>query len=293
MLTARNQRYRIAAAAAAMAWLVLAGGEVIDAVHLFGADASGRFTASAVLYIAAHVVGAGGWLLVAVAFADEVDWWLLRLGAIVVGTGYAVYFAGWLTQLIGVFADVHDGNVRDYYIASAIGPLLFAAGAFVAAAGLGERQRGAPRARALWLGAIALAVGSVAVTVGLLYVQSFYSAFHAANEVSIGALVAAVGTFLTAVAGLVFVRGARRPLAAREYGVTTAGAVAVVGTVVIAAGEALTAVAYLRDGGAAWQQVVAWLAVASRLVLAAAFIALALGAREAWRRSRLDLSGAA
>jgi hypothetical protein len=293
MLAARNRHYRIAASAAAVGWLFLAGLGIVDAVHLFGETVRGGYTASAVLVVVADLVAIFGWLLIAAAFGREIDWWRLRLGAIVVASAYAVYFVGWIARLLAVFADTRDGDYRGYYLAAGIGALLFAVGAFVAATGLGEAQRGAPRASRLWLGAILVVVASVASAAGELYLQSFYSANHAVHEATIGTLVAAVGTFLTAVAGVVFVRGVKRPFAAREATVAAAGAVAVAATVLIAAGEALIALAYARHGGLGWQQAVSWLAVASRLFVVAAFAALALGARAARGGSALEAGGAA
>ncbi|MCW2980965.1 MAG: hypothetical protein JWO14_2692 [Solirubrobacterales bacterium] len=166
-----------------------------------------------------------------------------------------------------------------YYVVGAIGTVVFAVGACVVAAGLGEGQRGAPRVSRLWLGAILLVVASLAVTISELYLHTFYSANDAVYEATIGTLVAAVGTFFTAVAGVVFVRGVKRPFAARERSVAAAGAIAVAATLLVAAGEALTALAYSRHGDAGWQATVTWLAVASRLFFASAFAALALGAR--------------
>jgi hypothetical protein len=292
MLAARNRRYRIAAASAAAAWVVLAGLELIEAIHLFGESVPGGYTAGDVLFLVAHLVGACGWLLLAAGFDREVDWWRLRLGATVLATAYVVYFAGWVAALLAVFADTHIGDYRGYYLATTIGALVFAAGVCAAATGLGESQRGAPRASRLWLGAILVAVASVAVTVGLLCLQSFYSDYHAVHEATIGTLIAAVGTFLTAIAGAVFVRGAKRPFAAREGGVAAAGAIAIVATVLIGAGEAVIALGYSRHGGAGWQGLVAWLAVASRVFFVAAFVALTLGAREARGGSALDAGGA-
>jgi hypothetical protein len=293
VLAARNRYFRIAASAAAVGWLLLAVLGIIDAVHIFGETVRGGYTASYVLVVVADLVAIFGWLLVAAAFGREVDWWRLRLGAVIVATAYAVYFIGWIAHLLAVFADTHDGDYRGYYLAGGIGALLFAVGAFVVAAGLGEGQRGTPRASRLWLGAILVVVASVATAAGELYLQSFYSANHAVHEATIGTLVTAVGAFLTAVAGVVFVRRAKRPFAAREVAVAAAGAVAVVATVVIAAGEALIALAYSHHGGLGWQQVVSWLAVASRLFVVAGFTALALGAHKVRGGSVLDAGGAA
>ncbi len=293
MLAARNRHYRVAAAAAGISWLLLAVFKVIELTHLAGLTVRGGYIGSAAVFVAVYLVGACGWLLIAAAFGSEIDWWRLRLGAVVVAGAYVLYIVAWLERLLAVFSETHDGDYRGYYLASAIATSLIAAGSCVAASGLGERRRGAPRASRLWLGAILLVAAYAAITVGALCLQSFYADYHAVHEATIGMLVVAVGAFVTALAGSVFVRGVKRPFAAREASVATAGAVAVVGTALVAAGEALLAVGYSRHGGLGWQQTIAWLAVAARLSLVAAFVALTLGARAARDGSDLDVGGAA
>ncbi|HEX3363030.1 MAG TPA: hypothetical protein VHS74_18700 [Solirubrobacterales bacterium] len=292
MLAARNRYFRVAAASAGAALLFLAAFAVIEVIELSGETVRGGYTAGAAIFAAAYLVGACGWFVLAAAFEREIDWRRLRLGATVVAASYVLTVPGWIERMIAVFADYQDGDYHRYYVAGVIGTVVFAVGACVAAAGLGEGRRGAPRASRLWLGAILLLVASLAVTISQLYLHSFYSANHAVHEATIGTLVAAVGVFLTAVAGVVFVRGAKRPFAGREAGVAAAGAVAILATVLIGAGEALLALAYSRHGGG-WQATVSWLAVASRLFFVAGFVALTLGAREARGGSALDAGGAA
>jgi hypothetical protein len=293
MLAARNRRYRIAAASAAAAWVILAAVDVIDVIHVSEETVRGGYLASAAIFVAVYLVGACGWLVVASGFGREVDWWRLRLGATVVAVSYVLYIPAWVARMIAVFADTDDGDYRRYYVAGAIGTVLFAVGACIAAAGLGDRHRGEVRASRLWIGAILLVVASLAVTAGELFLQSFYSANHAVHEATIGALIAAVGTFVTALAGWVFVRGAKRPFAEREASVAVAAGVGSAATVLIAAGEALIALAYSRHGDVGWEATVSWLAVASRLFVVAGFAAVALGAREARGGSALGFGGAA
>jgi hypothetical protein len=292
MLAARNRRFRIAAALAGVAWLLLAALELIDVIHLFQETVRGGYDAAAVLFFGSHLVGAFGWFIVASAFGAEIEWGQLRTGATVVATTYLVYFVAWMCRTVAVFADTHNSDYRGYYIAGAIGALTFVVGVCVAATGFGERRRGESRASRLQVGASLIAAASVAIAIGELSLQSFYSATGAVHEATIGTLLVAVGTFLTAAAVLVFAAGARRPLAVRERAVVGASAVGVIATICIVVGEGLIAVAYSRYGAPDWEQAVTWLGVASRLVLVATFIAIALGARSARDDSTLGVTGA-
>jgi hypothetical protein len=278
MLAARNRWFRIAAALAGVSWLLLAALELIDAIHALEATGHGGYKASAVLFFAAHAVGLFGWILVAAAFDGEVDWRRLRLGATVVATTYLVYAVGWVPRLLALLGETHDADFRGYYIASTIGTLAFAAGACVAASGVADRRKGASRAARLQVGAALIFAASIALTVGELSLQAFYSEYHAVHEMTLGALLGAVGTFITAAAALVFAAGARRPLLVRERAVVGASVVTVVATACLAAGEFFIALAYSTHGVASWEQAVAWLAVAGRVALVPAFAAVALGA---------------
>lgn len=279
MLAARNRRLRIAAALATAAWLILAAPDLIDVIHLLQETVPGGDDAAAVLFFASHLVGAFGWFMVASAFGTEIDWGQLWTGATIVATTYLVYFAAFTCRLFAALAGTHSGDYRGYYIAGAIGALIFAAGACVAATGFGESRRGASRASRLQIGAGLVVVASVAVTIGELFLRSFYSATGAVHEATTGTLLVAVGTFLTGGAVLVFACGARRPLAVRERAVVGASVVGVIATACLLVGEALVALAYSRHGAFAWEGTVAWLAVAGRLFLVVALIAVGLGAR--------------
>ena len=216
MLAARNRRFRIAAALFVVAWLLLAALELIDVIHVFQQTVRGGYDAAAVLFFASHLVGAFGWFMVASAFGAEIDWGQLSVGATIVATTYLVYFVGWVCQMVAGLADTHNGDYRGYVIATAIGALIFAAGACVIAAALRRSGGGTSRASRLQVGARLLVVASVAVTIAELSLQSYYSSAGAVHEATIGTLITAVGTLATAVAFLVLVRGARRPLATRE-----------------------------------------------------------------------------
>jgi hypothetical protein len=293
MLAARNQRLRTAAALAAVAWLLLAALDIVEANHLFHETVRGGYDAAQVLFAGAHLVGVVGWLMVSFAFGDEIDWDLLRTGAAVLAVTYGVYFFAWMCRLVAVFADTHDKDYRGYYVAGAVGAIVLAAGAVATVTALGRRRSGQARASRLQLGAALFVAATLAVTAGELFLQSFYSAAGAVSEAKVGTLIAAAGTFITAAAAVIFVGGVRSPFASRERSLAAAAAVAVLGTVCIVAGEAVVAYAYSSRGGAGWQQAVAWLGVASRLVLVAAFAALALGARAAGEDSALGDAGAA
>lgn len=293
MLVARNRYFRIAAALAGVSWLVLGALEIIDADHLFHEVVRGGYNVSAVLFVAVHLVGACGFFTIAVAFGAEIDWGRLRLGVTIVASVYIAYFVAFVYRTIAIYADTHNVDTRSYYVWIAAGTLLYAVGAGIAASGLSEGRGWASRASRLWRGAILLAVSSVATTVGVGFLQASYSGAGAAHEFTTGLLLEAVGIFATAVAALVFVYGARRPLPAREASLASAATVAVFATLFIMGGEVLYASGYSNDAAPTWQQVIAWLAVAGRLAFVFAFVAVALGARSARDDSTLGVTRAA
>jgi hypothetical protein len=288
MLAARNRHFRIAAALAGVSWLILAALEIIDADHIFREVVRGGYNVSAVLFVAVHLVGACGFLAIAVAFGAEIDWGRLRLGATIVASVYIAYFVAWVFRTIAIDADTHNVDTRSYYVWVAAGTLLFGVGVGIAASGLDEGRRGASRASRLWRGALLLVASSVATTVGVGFLQASYSGAGASHEFTLGLLIEAVGVFATAAATLIFVYGARRPLPAREARLASAATVAVFATLCIVVGEVLYASGYSNNGAPAWEQVVAWLAVAGRLALVFAFTAVALGARATGRGASDD-----
>jgi hypothetical protein len=125
------------------------------------------------------------------------------------------------------------------------------------------------------------------------FLQASYSGFGSPHEFTLGLLFEAIGVFGTAAAALVFFYGARRQLPAREASLTAAATVAVFATLCIVIGEVLWASGYSNNGAAGWEQIVAWLAVASRLAFVVAFTVVALGARAAREDSALGVTGAA
>jgi hypothetical protein len=293
MLAARNRWFRIAAALAGVSWLVLGALEIIEADHLFQEVVRGGYNVSAVLLVAVHLVGACGFFAIAAAFGAEIDWGRLRLGATIVASVYIAYFVAWVIRTVAIYADTHNVDTRSYYVWVAVGTLLYGIGVGIAASGLAESRRGATRASRLWRAALLLVASAVATTVGVGFLQASYSGFGSPSEFTTGLLIEAIGVFVTAVAALVFVYGARRPVPAREASLTTAATVAVVGTLCTVLGEVLYASGYSNHGAPAWEQVVAWLAVASRLAFVFAFTAVALGARSARDDSALGVTGAA
>jgi hypothetical protein len=293
MLVARNQHFRIAAALSAFSFLLLAVGGIVEANHLFHEVVRSGYDAAQVLFVAVHLVGAAGWTMIAIAFGEEIDWDLLRSGATIVAVTYGVYFVAWMFRLVAVFADVHSGDYRGYYVAGAIEAILLGVAAAVTATAFRAGRQGGSRASRLQLGFGLFVAATLAGTGAELFLQSFYSAERAVSEAKIGSLVVAAGTFVTAAAAVIFAGGVRGTLIARERSLAAAAAVAVLATFCIAAGEAVIAYAYSSRGGEGWEQAVAWLAVAGRLALVAAFVAVALGARSVSDDSGLGDAGAA
>ncbi len=183
MIAARNRRFRIAAALTAASWLFLVALETIDADHVLGRDAlPAGYGISAVLYVGAHVVGA----------------------------------CGWVFHLVAVFDSTHEADYRAYYVLGGLGALLIAVGVCVAVSGLVDSRRGEARAWILWLVAAVITAASLATTVGLLFLRSFYSNAGAVHEPTTGTLIEAVGALGTALAAFVLLYGVRRPIARRE-----------------------------------------------------------------------------
>jgi len=287
MLAARNRWFRIAAALTGVSWLVLAALGIIEADHLFQRVVRGGYNVSAVLFVAVHLVGACGFFAIALAFGAEIDWGRLRLGATMVASVYIAFFVAFVFRTIAIYGDTHNVDTRSYYVWVTVGTLFLAIALGISVSGLAGGRRGASRASRLRRGAIVLVVSGVATTVGVGFLQASYSGFGSPSELTLGLLIEAVGSFGLAVAALVFFYGSQRPLPAREASLTAAAKVAVLATLCIALGEVLYASGYSNHGAPAWEQVVAWLAVASRLVAVFALTALALGARSARDASAL------
>ncbi len=283
MLAARNQRFRIAAAIGAVAYLIIAAGEIVEANRLFGLSRlPGGLGVSAVILPAAHIIGAGGWVAVAAAFGEELDWVLLRRGGTVVVASLFAYFVAIGLQL-GTLPDLdfHEpSQIVLFYVFGTVAALATAVAAVVTVAACVDSRRGPTRARWLRAGAGLAALAYLATTVALLFEQDYWSGLEALpSEYKIGAIVAAVGAFGLAVGVGVFARRATEPLGRREAALAAAALIVVVATVCVAAGEALITYGY-RDG---LGSVVAahWLLVAGRLASAIAVVWLGLGARTA------------
>lgn len=281
MLAARNQRFRIAAAIGAVAYLILAAGEIVEANRLLGLPGlPGGLGVSAVILPAAHIIGAGGWIAVAAAFGEELDWVLLRRGGTVVAASLFAYFVAIGLQL-GTLPDLdfHEpSQIVLFYVFGTVAALATAVAAAVIVAACADSRRGPTRARWLRAGAGLVALAYLAATVSLLFEQAYWSGLGGVgSEFTIGAIVAAVGAFGLAVGVWVFGRRVTEPLGRREASLAAAALIVVVATVCVAAGEALITYGY-RDG---LGSVVAahWLLVAGRLAGAIAVVPLGLGAR--------------
>ncbi|MBS1885269.1 MAG: hypothetical protein JSS97_20145 [Actinobacteria bacterium] len=224
-------------------------------------------------------LGAVGWIVVATAFGDEIDWRRLRLGGAIVATTVIAEIGAWVFYLVPTLDRVHIGNFRATYRWTTFASILLAVGAVIIVSGFAEKQRGSGRSFRLWLGMIFATAAYGALTAAQLFLQSFYSAAHAVQEATIAMLILAIGTFGIALAGLVFTLGARRPPARREAALAAAAAGATFASLVLVGGGALLAVAYETHGATTAQDFTFWLGAAYSLGLAAAFTVVALGAR--------------
>ena len=281
MLAARNQRFRIAAAIGAVAYLILAAGEIVEANRLLGLPGlPGGYGVSAVILPAAYIVGAGGWAVVATAFGEKLDWVLLRRGAAVVAVSLVAIFVG-IGMDLQTLLDIapHDpSQIVLFFVFDTVAALATAVAAAVIVAACADSRRGPTRARWLRAGAGLAALAYLAATVSLLFEQDYWSGLGGVgSEFTIGAIVSAVGAFGLAVGIWVFARRVTEPLGRREAALAAAASIIVAATVCVAAGEALITYGY-RDG---LGSVVAahWLLVAGRLASALAIVPLGLGAR--------------
>lgn len=281
MLAARNRRFRIAALLAAAAYLILTARDLIEADHIFHPGVAGGYKVSTVLFVALHLIAAGGWLAIATAFAREIRWPRMRLGAAIAAAAYIVGFFGWMFRLAPVLDEVTNADYRGLSIAHAAGAVLFAVGGLIIVHGLFVSRRGSTRASWIWVGMILVTASSLANTVGLLYEQSFYAAATTADELKIGILIQAIGAFGAALAALAFTVGVRRPLGRREAALAAAATGAAVAYLCILGGEVVVGVGYVSHGAPTWQHALIWIPVAYRLLLAAGLACVALGARAA------------
>jgi hypothetical protein len=286
MLAARNHRFRIAAVLGALSYLILAAGEIVEANRLFGLSGSPvGFEVSAVIYSAAHIVGACGWVMVATGLGAKLDWPRLRLGGTVVAVALIAYFVGVAleTQAVIDFDYPEATNINLAFVVDALSALAFALGAVLVVFACADSRRGAVRARWLRAAAGAVVLASLASTVALLFQQAYWSSLRAqhawvvAGEFTTGAIVAAVGSFAFAVGTGVFARHATAPLGRREGALVGAALILVFATVCVAGGEALIAYAYRDSLGAV--ETSHWLLAAARVVTAIAIVPLGLGAR--------------
>jgi len=279
-MAARNRCFRIAALLTAASYLMLAVRYLIEAGHLFGSDIPTGYGIASVIDVVARLVGAAGWAVVATAFRPEIDWRRLRAGAAIVSLAYIATFAATVFDAAPTLAH-QQGDIRGYYVWGAIGALLLAVAALIVISGFVDSKRGAPRASRLQLG-FALAVASAAaVTVAALALQSFYSAQGYVHELTIGALVTAVGEFGVMLATLVFTLGAKWELPRREARLAAAAIVAAAATLGVVAGEALVAFGFASHGAPSWQEFPIWLGVAYSVVAIGIFGVIARGARSA------------
>lgn len=279
MLAARNRRFRLAALFVSVAYLFFTAKALIEADHTIHPGVLGGYVVSAVLFVAVHLVGAIGWIVVATAFGAEIDWRRLRLGGTIVATTLIAEIGAWVFYLLPTLDRVHIGDFRATYRWTTVGSILLAVGASIVVSGFAEKQRGPGRSFRLWLGMIFATAAYGALTAADLFLQSFYSTAHAVQEATIAMLILAIGTFGVALAALAFSLGARRPLARREAALAASAAGAAFAALALVAGNALLAVAYETHGATTAQDFTFWLGTAYFLGLAAAFTAAALGAR--------------
>jgi hypothetical protein len=289
MLAARNRRFRIAAIIGALSYLIFAACEVVEANRLFGLSGlPGGYRVSAVIISVAHIVGAGGWVVVATGLGAKLDWPRLRRGGALVAASLIAYFLGVaLRAQTVVDVDYPDTtNVDLFFIFDALSALLFAVAAVVVLAACVDSRRGPTRARWLRAAAVIAVLAYLVATVSLLFEHAYWSGLGATypgymvqSEITTGVIVAAVGSFGLAVGAGVFARRVTEPLRRRESALAAAAAILAVATICVAGGEALIAYGYRDDQGSV--EAAHWLAVGGRLVSAIAVVWLALGARTA------------
>lgn len=283
MLAARNRCFRFAAAAQAGGALAAAAAELILAQHYFHDRVGGSVASGELIRGLAELLAVVGWIVIAGAVGPEVDWRRSRLGGGFVVASLFAFFAGTMVQVISILGDQLPHDYRPYLLFSVLSEILaFAAGA-VALSGFGDSVSRVSRTGRLRLGASVAAGSFLAATVSQLFWHSYLAGFAVPEIQKIGLTVATVGTFATAIAAVIFARGATSSFEGRESAVFSAALVGVLATLVITVGEALQAVGYHQAGTTGSLLVHLWLLAASRALVTIVFVFLALGARRAVR----------
>ena len=131
-----------AALLAAAAYLMLTARYSVEAIHLAREAVPGGYVVGASLSVAVHLFGAGGLVLVALAFGEEVDWRRLRSGGTVLAATAIADFVGWVFRLIATLANSHDHDYRAFYIWTTVAMLLGAVAVGVVASASPHRGRG-------------------------------------------------------------------------------------------------------------------------------------------------------
>jgi hypothetical protein len=278
MLAARNQRFRIAAACGAAAYLIGTAGGIIYANYLSGFSLPTGEVISSVIIPAASLVGACGWVVIALAFGPQIDWKRLRLGGTILATVLCADSAAAILRLASRFPSTHPERVS-----STLGTLtivLTAAAAVVVVTGLAESRWGEARVRRLRLGAASLVAANICATAAGLFLESYFSRLGAAHEVTISAYIAAAGSFGLAASAFVIFRAFERPFGRREAILVGAAVVGLVATLVAAGSEVLLATA-LPDLPGSDLSASIWFGAANRIVFAGVFLFVALGAHTA------------
>lgn len=282
MLAARNKHFRLAAALGAVSYLILAVRDTFEANTVIGGYSPGEFKVASAIFVGTRVIGAFGFVVVAVAFGDPIDWPRLRGGGTILASVFLAFFVAWIFRVIGTLPNVDNVDYRSLQVWSAAAALLFAAAAGAIVSSFVDSRRGTARANLIWIGAILLTASYAVVTVAQLYQQSFYSSLGYDHAFTIGTMVIAFASLGTALAVLVFVLGARRPLPRREGALFAALAGATVAGLVYFAGSTLIAIGVASHGGTTSGNAEAWLTVVGALVSTAMTLAAALGARAVW-----------
>jgi hypothetical protein len=278
-MTTRNRCFRVAALLAAASYLILGARYLIEADHLFRGSLPGGYQVAALINVAARLIGAAGWIAIATAFGDEIDWHRLRRAAAIVILAYVATFAGTVSGLLPTLADYHRSALRGVYFWTTVGALLNVVGAVVAVSGFAGSRRGASRRKRLRLGMMSATGAAVAATFAEFAQHAYYSEQGYVHELRTGALIVAIAQVVIALATLAVALRVGDPPTRREARLAAAATGAAVATLGAVVGEAMIAVGYDSHGAPTWQDFGVWLGVAYSLGAAAMFGVIARGAR--------------
>jgi hypothetical protein len=278
VLAARNRRFRIAAALAAIAALFSIGSQLCSTIALYrGPSPAGAGLSRAIVTLSA-IVAVFAWLAIARSFGGRVDRERLRRGAKILVASVGLNFLG---AALFLYVNLANPGFTRYRISvgfDAVSYFLIAAAVAIAWRSLRpDRSPGA----GLRQGAFAFAFAYLAALGAAIFTQAYYSSFAVPGALTAGLTLEAAGAAVVvagaAIAAIAFGHRATR----REEGLAVAGAIVAGALLCVVFGEVLVN-AHLGVFHYAGLEIAGgWIGVGYRVLSAASFAVAAWGASAA------------